>query len=235
MQQPVEVLKKYSAIVQMSLSRYAGQMNVQGHVLTEREARSLKPHPTDKGAMQYKLKGRLTRKFIPLVASVSIAGLTVKKVRKVRKNKGMKRGPRPKLVSPGSLGLKSLFKHVKAGPKVSTRGIAVPTGFLNTKRRVIMMTGQGKYIAKTSTGEKVYNPKAKFHKSPGGTERSTKYLKNLMDIPQAIRPKFDRKERSNILKKRGTYAPRVRGVRVLPVKRKSYISEMFEGYPAKRA
>jgi hypothetical protein len=156
-------------------------------------------------------------------------------LRKTRKNKGTKRGPRKtvKLVSPGSLGLKSLFKHVKAGPKVSTRGIAVPTGFLNTKRRVIMMTGQGKYISKTAKGV-TYNPKAKFHKSPGGTERSTKYLKNLMDIPLAIRPKFDRKERSNILKKRAPYAARVRGVRVLPVKRAGYLTEMFEGYPAKR-
>ena len=49
-------------------------------------------------------------------------------LRKTRKNKGTKRGPRAaklvaKLVSPGSLGLKSLFKHVKAGPKVSTRGM----------------------------------------------------------------------------------------------------------------
>ena len=155
-------------------------------------------------------------------------------LRKTRSNAGKKRGPRVKLVSPGSLGLKSLFKHVKAGPKVSTRGIAVPTGFLNTKRRVILMTGQGKYISKTSKGGAVYNPKAKFHKSPGGTERSTKYLKNLMDIPQAIRPKFDRKERSNILKQRGPYKPRVRGVRVLPVKRAAYITEMFEGHPAKR-
>ena len=156
-------------------------------------------------------------------------------LRKTRSNAGKKRGPRvQRLVSPGSLGLKSLFKHVKAGPKVSTRGIAVPTGFLNTKRRVILMTGQGKYISKTSKGGAVYNPKAKFHKSPGGTERSTKYLKNLMDIPLAIRPKFDRKERSNILKKRGTYAPRVRGVRVLPVKRAAHLTELFEGYPAKR-
>ena len=156
-------------------------------------------------------------------------------LRKTRKNKGTKRGPRKvvRLVSPGSLGLKSLFKHVKAGPKVSTRGIAVPTGFLNTKRRVILMTGQGKYISKTAKGV-TYNPKAKFHKSPGGTERSTKYLKNLMDIPLAIRPKFDRKERSNILKKRAPYAARVRGVRVLPVKRAGYLTEMFEGYPAKR-
>lgn len=156
-------------------------------------------------------------------------------LRKTRKNKGTKRGPRKvvRLVSPGSLGLKSLFKHVKAGPKVSTRGIAVPTGFLNTKRRVILMTGQGKYISKTAKGV-TYNPKAKFHKSPGGTERSTKYLKNLMDIPLAIRPKFDRKERSNILKKRAPYAARVRGVRVLPVKRAGYLTELFEGYPAKR-
>lgn len=155
-------------------------------------------------------------------------------LRKTRSNKGVKRGPRVKLVSPGSLGLKSLFKHVKAGPKVSTRGIAVPTGFLNTKRRVILMTGQGKYISKTSKGTTVYNPKAKFHKSPGGTERSTKYLKNLMDIPLAIRPKFDRKERSNILKMRGPYKPRERGVRVLPVKRAAHLTELFEGYPAKR-
>jgi hypothetical protein len=156
-------------------------------------------------------------------------------LRKTRSNFGKKRGPRvQRLVSPGTLGLKSLFKHVKAGPKVSTRGIAVPTGFLNTKRRVIMMTGQGKYVSKTAKGGVVYNPKAKYHKSPGGTERSTKYVKNLMDIPLAIRPKFDRKERSNILKKRGTYAARVRGVRVLPVKRAAYITEMFEGYPAKR-
>jgi hypothetical protein len=156
-------------------------------------------------------------------------------LRKTRKNKGTTRGPRKmvRLVSPGSLGLKSLFKHVKAGPKVSTRGIAVPTGFLNTKRRVILMTGQGKYISKTAKGV-TYNPKAKYHKSPGGTERSTKYLKNLMDIPLAIRPKFDRKERSNILKKRAPYAARVRGVRVLPVKRSGYLTELFEGYPAKR-
>ena len=116
----------------------------------------------------------------------------------------------------------------------STRGVAVPTGFLNTKRRIIMMTGQGKYISKTSNGGKIYNPKAKFHKSPGGTERATKYLKNLLNIPLAIRPKFNRKERSNILKKRGPYAARVGGVRVLPVKRKAFITEMFEGYPAKR-
>ena len=55
-----------------------------------------------------------------------------------------------------------------------------------------------------------------------------------MAIPSPIRPKFTRKERANVGAKRGAYKPRVRGVRVLPVKRKAYIHEMFEGHPAKR-
>ena len=109
------------------------------------------------------------------------------------------------------------------------------TGFLNTKRRVIYRTATGKYAAKSEKGALVYNPKAKFHKSPGGTERATKYLKNTMAIPSPIRPKFNRKERKNAGALRGKYAARVKGVRVLPVKRKAYITEMFEGYAPKRA
>jgi len=105
----------------MSLSRYAGQMNVSGHILTEREARTLKPHPTDKGAMQYKLKGKLTRKFIPLAASVQIAGLTIKKVRKVRKNKGTKRGPRAKLSPIGLAGMKIMKRRGRAPKTRSAR------------------------------------------------------------------------------------------------------------------
>jgi AT hook motif len=111
---------------------------------------------------------------------------------------------------------------------------ASPTGFLNTKRRVIYRTASGKYYAKAEGGKPVYNPKAKYHKSPGGTERATKYVKNMLSIPSPIRPKFDRKERMNVGAKRAPYKPRVRGVRVLPVKRKAYIAEMFEGHPAKR-
>ena len=109
----------------------------------------------------------------------------------------------------------------------------VPTGFLNSKRRVILRTAAGKYIARSEKGV-VYNPKAKFHKSPGGTERATKYVKNMMAIPSPIRPKFDRKERANKGYDRLPYKPRVKGVRVLPVKRKAYITEMFEGYKPKR-
>ena len=120
----------------MSLSRYAGQMNVQGHVLTEREARTLKPHPTDKGAMQYKLKGKLTRKFIPLAASVSIAGLTVKKVRKVRKNKGVKRGPRAKLSPIGLAGMKIMMRRGRR-PKV-VRHMITPGSMLGLAGMKIM-------------------------------------------------------------------------------------------------
>ena len=108
-----------------------------------------------------------------------------------------------------------------------------PTGFLNTKRRVIYKTSGGKYIARTEKGV-TYNPKAKYHKSPGGTERATKYLKNLMTIPSPIRPKFNRKERKNLGGRRGAYAARAVGVRVLPVKRRPFINEMFEGYKPKR-
>ena len=108
------------------------------------------------------------------------------------------------------------------------------TGFLNTKRRVIFKTAAGKYAARTEKGGLVYNPKAKYHKSPGGTERATKHLRNTMAIPSPIRPKFNRKERKNVGVGRGKYAARVKGVRVLPVKRKAYIAEMFEGYAPKR-
>jgi len=75
---------------------------------------------------------------------------------------------------------------------------AVPksaTKFLNSKRRVIYMTADGKYLAKSNKGATVYNPKAKFVKSPGGTERSL--MNSQARVPTAIRPKMMRKVRSN--------------------------------------
>jgi len=75
---------------------------------------------------------------------------------------------------------------------------AVPksaTKFLNSKRRVIYMTAEGKYLAKSNKGSTVYNPKAKFVKSPGGTERSL--MNSQARVPTAIRPKMMRKVRSN--------------------------------------
>ena len=75
-----------------------------------------------------------------------------------------------------------------------------PTKFLNSKRRVIYMTSEGKYLAKSEKGATVYNPKAKFVKSPGGTERNVK--NSAARIPTAIRPKAVRKVRSNLGKAR---------------------------------
>ena len=101
----------------------------------------------------------------------------------------------------------------------------VATDFFNSKRRVIYVTDRGAYISGTST----YNPKAKFFRNPGGAVVSTRYA-NLTTIPQKIRPKIDRKERSNVGKSRGKYAAREGGVVVRHVKRKAYIGAMHEGY-----
>lgn len=79
-----------------------------------------------------------------------------------------------------------------------------PTKFLNSKRRVIYMTADGKYIAKSEKGGTVYGPKARFVKSPGGTERNV--ANSSARIPTAIRPKAVRKPRSNRGKARGARA-----------------------------
>jgi hypothetical protein len=107
------------------------------------------------------------------------------------------------------------------------------TGFLNTKRRVIYRSDANKYFVRTVTGTASYNPKAKFHKSPGGTERATKYVKNLVAIPSPIRPKFNRKERKNLGGKRAAYAPRQGGMRVLPVKRNPFLAQLFSPKPVR--
>ena len=81
-----------------------------------------------------------------------------------------------------------------------------PTKFLNSKRRVIYMTADGKYIAKSEKGGTVYGPKARFVKSPGGTERVVSNSNAY--VPTAIRPKAKtaRKVRSNSGKARGPRA-----------------------------
>jgi len=79
-----------------------------------------------------------------------------------------------------------------------------PTKFLNSKRRVIYMTSEGKYIAKSDKGSTVYNPKAAYVKSPRGTERTLTNSKAR--VPTAIRPKATRKVRANRGKARGVRA-----------------------------
>jgi hypothetical protein len=79
-----------------------------------------------------------------------------------------------------------------------------PTKFLNSKRRVIGMTVNGKYAARTAKGGLVYNPKAAFVKSPGGTERAV--ANSSARVPTAIRRKEVRKVRKNRGMARGAYA-----------------------------
>jgi len=79
-----------------------------------------------------------------------------------------------------------------------------PTKFLNSKRRVIYMTAEGKYLAKSNKGSTVYNPKARYVKSPGGTERSL--MNSQARVPTAIRPKMSRATRSNRGMSRGVRA-----------------------------
>jgi hypothetical protein len=110
---------------------------------------------------------------------------------------------------------------------------ASPTRFLNTKRRVIYKTATGKYYSETEKG-KLYNPTAKFYKNPAGSTVNTKYVHGNVAIPSPIRPTFDRRVRSNYGEPRGKYKPRVRGVRVLPIKRRAYLAELEEGHKPKR-
>jgi hypothetical protein len=84
-----------------------------------------------------------------------------------------------------------------AAPKSATK-------FMNSKRRVIFMTSDGKYIAKSEKGSTVYNPKARFVKSPGGTVRTVSNTNAR--VPTAIRAKAVRKVRVNRGVARGGYA-----------------------------
>jgi hypothetical protein len=107
------------------------------------------------------------------------------------------------------------------------------TAFSNVKRRVIYKTAAGAYIVKTDKGVK-YGPKAKYYKNPAGSTVNVKYVHGNVEIPSPIRPKLVRKERKNAGAARGKYAARVKGVRVLPVKRAAYLNKLYEGYAPKR-
>jgi hypothetical protein len=104
---------------------------------------------------------------------------------------------------------------------------------MNVKRRVIMKTAQGKFVVKTEKGMK-YAPKAKYYRNPQGSTVNVKYAHANVNIPSPIRPKLIRKVRKNAGDARGKYAARVKGVRVLPVKRAGYIAQIYEGYAPKR-
>ena len=79
-----------------------------------------------------------------------------------------------------------------------------PTKFMNSKKRVIFMTAEGKYVAKSEDGKKVYGPKAHYVKSPCGTVRHVK--ESDARVPTALRTKAKRAPRSNRGKARAPYA-----------------------------
>jgi uncharacterized membrane protein YebE (DUF533 family) len=109
----------------MSLSRYIGQKNVLGHALTATEVKTL--HMVEPGVMHYKLRSKggkfVTRTFKPAATPVMVAELQ-KKVRKVRKNKDVKRGPRAKLSPIGLAGMKILLPRGR--PRKVRRHIVTP-------------------------------------------------------------------------------------------------------------
>jgi hypothetical protein len=103
------------------------------------------------------------------------------------------------------------------------------TKFKNTKGRVIFMTANGKYIAKSAKGSTIYNPKAKFVTSPGGTNRVL--TNSQARVPTAIRPKMMRAKRSNAGKKR---APRPYKAGVLTTYAKAIGPKRAPGRPRRR-
>ena len=109
----------------MSLSRYIGQKNVLGHALTATEVKTL--HMVEPGVMHYKLRSKggkfVTRTFKPAATPVVVAELQ-KKIRKVRKNKGTKRGPRAKLSPIGLAGMKIMLPRGR--PRKVVRHIVTP-------------------------------------------------------------------------------------------------------------
>jgi hypothetical protein len=75
---------------------------------------------------------------------------------------------------------------------------------LNSKRRTIWhVSGTNKFVAKAESGKMVYGPKARYVKSPGGSERLITNTKARP--PKALRPKA-RRMRINRGMKRGAHA-----------------------------
>ena len=64
----------------------------------------------------------------------------------------------------------------------------IPTGYANSKRRVIFTSAAGKPYVRTEDGKKSYQPKAKFALNNNGSTRVIQKA-NLNKIPTAIRPK----------------------------------------------
>jgi len=64
----------------------------------------------------------------------------------------------------------------------------IPTGYANSKRRVIFTSPGGKAYSRTPAGKKVYAPKAKFALNNNGSTRVIQKA-SLSAVPNSIRPK----------------------------------------------
>ena len=97
-----------------------------------------------------------------------------------------------------------------------------PTKFLNSKRRVIHMTADGKYVAVTDGGKKLYNPKAHYVKSPGGGVHVVS--NSTARVPTKIRKVAVRKPRANVYGLRRLFrTPVKRGRPLKPGGPKKYV------------
>jgi len=121
----VECKKNIYKYYKMSMSKYIGQKNVLGHALTATEVKTL--HMVEPGVMHYKLRAKggklVTRVFKPAATPVVVAELQ-KKIRKVRKNKDVKRGPRAKLSPIGLAGMKIMMRRGR--PRKAVRHVVTP-------------------------------------------------------------------------------------------------------------
>jgi hypothetical protein len=103
-----------------------------------------------------------------------------------------------------------------------------PTKFLNSKKRVIHMTAEGKYVAVSDGGKKIYNPKAHFVKSPGGSVRVAH--NSSARVPTKIRKAMVRKPRANRGMARG---PRAYKAGVLATYKRAIGPKRAPGRPRK--
>jgi hypothetical protein len=101
---------------------------------------------------------------------------------------------------------------------------------MNRLRRVIRQTERGSFVVNTPKGVS-YNPKVKYYRNPAGSVVNVKYA-NLTTIPLKIRPKLDRKARSNAGQARGAYKPRKGGMRVTHAKRTAHLPALFGRSPS---
>jgi hypothetical protein len=204
------------------MSRYVGQKNVLGHALTATEVKTL--HVVEPGVMHYKLRSKggktVTRVFKPVATPAVVAELE-KKIRKVRKNKGTKRGPRAKVSPIGLAGMKILMRRgrptkarkvlVTPGSAIGLAGMKIMAGRKTRKNKGVARGHRAGYV---TPGSMIGLAGMKILARRG---RPAKAHKVLITPGSAIglagmKIMAGRKTRSDKGKKRGSRTRKVRSV-----------------------